>query len=165
MWLPYKLSHLTSSCGAQNDASEIENTKTQLPENTANNNQILAAVITHMQDVRHPIHRLQIPYSKFSSPKTCCNVHKSRLKIGHTRLTRIFSLSNTPMTPEGHWYACARGHLEIVWCHKHANKENTRSLFSCFLQWNFVKVCMLHDIDAYFTIYFFWQNCIKDLFF
>ena len=67
---------------------EIENNKTQQPENTANNNQILAAVISHMQDARHLIHRVRIPYSKFSSPKTCRNVHKSSLKIGHTRLTR-----------------------------------------------------------------------------
>ena len=53
MWLPYKLSHLTSSHGARNDASKIEN-----------NNQILAAVIAHMQDARHPIRRVRIPYSK-----------------------------------------------------------------------------------------------------
>ena len=38
MLLPYKLSHLTSSRGARNDASKIENNKTQQPENTANNN-------------------------------------------------------------------------------------------------------------------------------
>ena len=154
MWLPHKLSHLTSSRRARNDSSKIENklNKTQQPENTANNNQIFAALIAHKQDATHPIHRVRIRYSKFSSPKTCRNVHKSSLKIGHTRLTRFFSLSNAPMTPEGHWYACVRGRLEIVWRHKHANEENTRSLFSCFLRWNFVKVCMLHDIDAYFTI-------------
>ena len=82
MWLPYKLSHLTSSCGARNDASKIEHNKKQQPENTANNIQIFwAAVITHMQDAGHPIHRVRIPYSKFSSPKTCSNVHKSGLKI------------------------------------------------------------------------------------
>ena len=95
----------------------------------------------------HPIHRVRIPYSKFSSPKTCRNVHENNLKIGHTRLTRFFSFSNAPMTPEGYWYACVRGRLEIVWRHKHANEENTRSLFSCFLQWNFLKVCMLHALD------------------
>ena len=145
MCLPYQLSHLTSSRGARNDASKIENNKTQQPENTANNNQILAAVIAHMQDARDLIHRVRIPYSKFSSQKTCCKFHKSSL-------TRFSSLSNAPMTPENHWYACVRGRLEIVWRHKHANEENTHSLFSCFLRWKFVKVCMLRDIDAYFTI-------------
>ena len=35
---PYQLSHLTGSRGARNDASKIENNKTQQPENTANNN-------------------------------------------------------------------------------------------------------------------------------
>ena len=152
MWLPYKLSHLKSSRRAWNDTLKIENNKTQQPGNTANSNQTLAAVITHLQDARHPIHRVKIPYSKFSSPKTCRNVHKSSLKIGHTRSTRFFSLSNAPVTPEGHWYACAHGHLEIVWRHKHPKEENTRSLFPCFLRWDFLKVCMLHDIDAYFTI-------------
>ena len=67
MRLPYKLSHMTSSRGARNN-------KTQQPENTANNNQILAAVIAHMQDDRHPIHGVRIPYAKFPSPKTCRNV-------------------------------------------------------------------------------------------
>ena len=82
MWLPYKLSHLTSSSGARNDASKIEHNKKQQPVNTAKNNQILwAAVITHMQDARHPIHRVRIPHSKFPSTKTCCNVHESSLKI------------------------------------------------------------------------------------
>ena len=73
MWLPYKLSHLTSSRGARNDASKIENNETLQPESTANNNEILAAVIAHMQDARYPIHRVRIPYSKFSSQK---RVHK-----------------------------------------------------------------------------------------
>ena len=27
-----------------------------------------------LQDAIHPIHRVRIPYSKFSSPKTCRNV-------------------------------------------------------------------------------------------
>ena len=35
-----------------------------------------------MQDARHPIHRVRIPYSKFSSPKTCRNVHENNLKKG-----------------------------------------------------------------------------------
>ena len=38
-----------SSWGARNDTSKVENNKTQQPENTADNNQILAAVIAHMQ--------------------------------------------------------------------------------------------------------------------
>ena len=70
MLLPYKLSHLTSSRGARNDASKIENNKTQQLANTANNNQILAAAIAHIQDARHPIHRVRFPYFKFSSPKS-----------------------------------------------------------------------------------------------
>ena len=78
---PLPVGHLTSSRGARNDASKIENNKRQQPENTENNNQILAAVIAHMQDARHPIDRVRIPYSKFSSPKTCRNVHESSLKI------------------------------------------------------------------------------------
>ena len=149
MWLPYKLSHLTSSRGARNDCSKIENNKTQQPENTANNNQILAAVIAHMQDARHPIHRVRIPYSKFSSPKACRNVHES--KVAWSKHDSSPSQTRQ-MTPEGYWCACVRGLLEIVWRHKHANEENTRSLFSRFLRWNFVKVCMLHDIDAHFTM-------------
>ena len=68
-----------SSHGARIDALKIENNKTQQPENTANNNQILAAAIAHMQDARHPIHRVRIPYSKFSSPKTCRNAHESKV--------------------------------------------------------------------------------------
>ena len=81
---------------------KLENNKTQQPENAANNNEILAAIITHMQDARHPTYRVRIPYSKFSSPKMCRSVHNSSLKIGHTRLTRFFSRSNAPMTPEDH---------------------------------------------------------------
>ena len=78
---------MTSSCEARYDASKIENNKTQQPENTANNNKIKAAVIAYVQDARHPIRRVRIPYSKFSSPKTCRNVHEDSLKIGHTWLT------------------------------------------------------------------------------
>ena len=80
-----------------------------------------------MQDTRHPIHWVRIPYSKFSSPKTCRNVHEISLKIGHT--------------PEGHWYARERGCLEIVWRRKHANEE-TSAHFSRFsfgeILWKFV---------------------------
>ena len=32
-----------------------------------------------LQYARHPIHRVRIPYSKFSSPKTCHNVHENSL--------------------------------------------------------------------------------------
>ena len=71
MLLPYKLSHLTSSRGARNhDDASIENNKTQQLANTANNNQILAAAIAHIQDARHPIHRVRFPYFKFSSQKS-----------------------------------------------------------------------------------------------
>ena len=131
---------------------EIEHDKKQQPENTAKTNQIFwAAVITHMQDARHPIHRVRIPHSKFSSPKTWRDVHESSLKI-NTILLPLKRAKWRQNPPEGHWCACVRGRLEIVWRHKHANEEITRSLFSCFLRWNFGKVCMLHDIDAYFTI-------------
>ena len=53
----------------------------------------------------HPIHRVSIPYSKFSSPKTCRKIDKSSFKMGHTRLIWFFSLSNLPLMSEGHWYA------------------------------------------------------------
>ena len=157
MWLPYELSHLTGSRRARNDALKIENNKTQQPGNTANSNQILSAVIAHLQDARHPIHRVRILYSKFLSPKMCRNVHKSSLKIGRTRLTRILSLSNMPVTPEGHPYVCARGRLEIVWRHKHANEALTFPVFpsvnfceSLYASWY---RCLLHNI-------IFWQNFI-----
>ena len=64
MWLPYKLSHLLSSWGARNDTSKVENNKTQQPENTANNNQILAAVIAHMQDAGDLIHPYALNLSR-----------------------------------------------------------------------------------------------------
>ena len=144
MWLPYQLSHLMSSRGARNDASKIEITK---HSSLKTQRTTIKFKQPSLQDARHPIHRVRMPYSKFSSPKTCRNVHENSLKTGHKRFS-----SNAPMTPEGLWYACVRGRLEIVWRHKHAKEENTRSLFSCFLRWNFLKVCMLHDIDAYFTI-------------
>ena len=151
---------MTSPRGARNDPSKIENNKTQQPENTSNNNKIWVAVIAYMQDARNPIHRVRIPYFRFSSPKRCRNVQEDSLKIGHTRLTRFFSFSNAPTTPEGHWYACVRGCLEILWHHKHANEENTRSFFSCFLRWSFFESLyalwysfLLHNI-------IFWQNFI-----
>ena len=134
MWLPHKLSHLTSSHGARNDCSKIENNKTQQPENTANNNQILAAVIAHLQDARHPIHRVRIPYAKFPSPKTCRNVHKSS------------SLSNAPMTSLTRMRARSRNCMTSqTW------KQRKHAL--TFLVFPSVKVvCMLRDIDDYFTI-------------
>ena len=149
MWLPYQLSHLVSSRGARNDTSKIEHNKTQYSLKTQQTT--IKFKQPSLQDARHPIHRVRIPYSKFSSPKTCCNVHENSLKIAGHSMTRFFS-SNAPMTPEGLWCACVRGRLEIVWRHSHAKEENTRSLFSCFLRWNFLKVCILHDRDAYFTI-------------
>ena len=109
--------------GARNNASKHSSLKTQ---------QTTIKFKQSLQDARHPIHRVRIPYAKFSSPKMCRNVHENSLNIGHTRLTRFF-FSNTPMTPEGHGYACVHGRLEIVCRHKHANEENTRSLFSCSL--------------------------------
>ena len=78
----------------KSDTSKIENNKTQ--QITIKFKQL------SLQDARRPIHGVRIPYSKFSSPKTCRNVHENSLKVGHTRLTRFFSFSNTPMTPEGH---------------------------------------------------------------
>ena len=111
------------------------------------------------EDYVHPIHRVRIPYSKFSSLKTCLFIDKSSFKMGHMRLSRFFSLSHMPMMSEGHWYTCVHGHLEILWCHKYANEENMRSLFTCLLQWNFVYLytswyrCLLHNI-------IFWQNFI-----
>ena len=72
---------------------EIENNKTQQPENTANNNQILAAVIARMQDARHPIHRVRIFISQ--------NVSQCSQKQLEDRISEK-SLSNAPMTPERH---------------------------------------------------------------
>ena len=121
MSLPYKFSHLTSS----------RSTKWRF-ENRNNKTQPSLLIYKKL----HPIHRVRIPYYKFSSPKTCCNIDKSSFKMGHTRLARFFSLSNASMTPEGRWYACARGRLEILWLHKHANEENTLSFGE--ISWKFV---------------------------
>ena len=163
MWLPYQLSHLTSLRGARNVASKIEHNKKQQPKTQSKNNQILAAVIAHMQDARHPIHRVSIPYSKFSSPKTCHNVHENSLKIGHTRLTRFVSFSNAPMTPEG-----ARGPLIHMraWSSRNCMTSQTckrRKHALTFLVFPSVKFleslyaswyrCLLHNI-------IFWQNFI-----
>ena len=64
--------------GARNDASKIENNKTQ--QTTIKFKQ------PSLQDARRPIHRVRTPYSKFSSPKTFRNVHENSLKIaGHSR--------------------------------------------------------------------------------
>ena len=135
---------------------EIEHNKKQQPENTAKNNQIFwAAVITHMQDARHPIHRVRIPHSKFSSPKTWRDVHESSLKI-NTILLPLKRAKWRQNPPEGHCCACVRGRLEIVWRHRHANEENTRSLFSCFCESFYASWyrCLLHNI-------IFWQNFIQ----
>ena len=69
-------------------------------------------------------------YSKFSSPKMCRNIAKSNIKVGYTRLTRFFALCKAPMMPEGHWYACTRGRLKILWHHKAANEDKPR-----FFRW------------------------------
>ena len=152
MWLPYKLSHLTTSCGAQNGTSKIENNKKQQPENTANNNQILAAVITHMQDARHAIHRVRIPYSKFSSPKTCRNVHESSLKIN----TIVLLLKWRQRAIDTH--AC----VIVSRLYDVTNKQTkkTRAHFSrvslvklCESLYASLYRCLLHNI-------IFWQNFI-----
>ena len=84
MWLPYQLSHLVSSRGARNDTSKIENNKTQHSLKTQQTT--IKFKQPSLQDARHPIHRVRIPYSKFSSPKTCRSVHENSLKIaGHSR--------------------------------------------------------------------------------
>ena len=77
----------------------------------------------------------------------------------------MVTISSKRVAQAGLWYACARGRLEIVWRHIEANEGNTSSLFSSFLRWNFVKVCIVHDIDAYFTIWFFEKKLSKDFFF
>ena len=87
--------------GARTDASKIE-------QNKANNNRIQQPSL-FIYKMLHPIHRVRIPYSKFSSLKR--SFSKVALKMGHTRLTQYFSLSNAPMTPEDHWYECARGRI------------------------------------------------------
>jgi len=45
-----------------------------------------------------------------------------------------------------------------------SKRRNTGSLFSSFLRWHFVKVCILHDIDAYFTTSCFDKILSKDFF-
>ena len=55
-----------------------------------------------MQDASHPIHRVRISYSKFSSPKTCRNIDKSSFKIGHI-YERSFSLSNVHLRERRQW--------------------------------------------------------------
>ena len=71
-------SHLTSSLSTNR---RFVNRKSQ---NTANNNQILAAVIAHLHDATSDPIRVRIPYSNFLSPKTCRNLDKSSFKMGHT---------------------------------------------------------------------------------
>ena len=85
--------------GARTDASKIE-------QNKANNNRIQQPSL-FIYKMLHPIHRVRIPYSKFSSPKTCRNIDKRSFQSGHTRHGSL----------EGHWYTCARGRLEILWRH------------------------------------------------
>ena len=145
MWLPYKLSHLTSSRGARNDASKIEHNKKQQPENTAKNNQIFwAAVITHMQNTRHPIHRVRIPHSKFHLQK-CVAMF---MKVAWT-LTRYFSLSNTPND--------ARRPLMRMraWSSRNCITSQTckrRKYALTFLVFPSVKFCE--------SLYVLWQRCL-----
>ena len=77
-------------------------------------------------------------------------------------LTRFLSYPHAPMTLAGHWYAYTSGRLEILWRHKEANEEKQRLHSSCFLRWNFAKVCILTD---YFTIgervRFLFTSCVK----
>ena len=96
------------------------------------------------------------------------SVHESRSSgVGHGQRSRFLVLTKTSAasgyenaSPSQWRQQRNRGSLirmrtwclEIFWRHKHANEENTPSLFSCFLRWNFLKVCILHDIDSYFTI-------------
>ena len=69
--------------GARNDTSKIENNKTQRSLKTQQTT--IKFKQPSLQDAGHPIHRVRIPYSKFSSPKTCRNVHENSLKIaGHS---------------------------------------------------------------------------------
>ena len=65
---------------------------------------------------------------------------------------RVVRISNKRVAQAGLQYACACGRLEIVWRHKDGKEGNMSSVFSCFLRWNFFKVGIVHDIDAFFTI-------------
>ena len=119
---------------ARSTKCRFENRKWQ---NTANNNQILAAVITHMQDVRHLIHRVRIPYSKFSSPKMCRNVYESSLKIN----TIVLPLKRVKWHQEAiDTHACVV--VSKVYDVTSMQNKKTRAHFSCvsfgeFL-WKFV---------------------------
>ena len=66
-WLPYQLSHLVSSRGARNDTSKIENNKTQHSLKTQQTT--IKFKQPSLQDARHPIHRVRIPYSTFHLQK------------------------------------------------------------------------------------------------
>ena len=159
MWLPYKFSTVVRRAReARSDTSKIENNKTHTKHSKQQSN----FSSRHSSFTRcyiatsDAIHRVRIPYCKFHLQKRVAILTThicSSFKIGRTYDSPDSSPSqNARMTPEDHWYACVRGRLEILWRHKPANEENTRSLFSYFLRWIFLKVCILHDIDTYFTI-------------
>ena len=76
MWLPYQLSSGELARSTKWRLEKHSSLKTQ--QTTTKFKQ------SSLQDARHPVHRVRIPYSKFSSPKTCHNVHENSLKIGHT---------------------------------------------------------------------------------
>ena len=117
-----------------------------------------------LQDARHPIHRVRILYSKFSSPKTCHNVHENSLKIGHTRVTRFVSFSNVrdargPLIRMRAW--SSRNCMTSQTCkrRKHALTflvfRSVKFFESLYASWY---RCLLHNI-------IFWQNLSKDFFF
>ena len=94
-----------------------------------------------MQDARHPIHRVRIPYGEFPSPKTCRNIHKSSLKIN-----MILKRANDARGPLIRMHARSSRNCMISQTCKRRKHALT------FLVFPSVKVCMLHDIDAYLTI-------------
>ena len=123
MWLPYQLSHLVSSYGARNDASKIENNKTQ--QTTIKFKQ------SSLQNARHPIHRVRIRYCKFSYPKTCRNVHENSLKkAGHTRFQNDSSPSQTRQWRQRAFDTHACVVVSKLYDVTNMQKKKTRSHFS-----------------------------------
>ena len=121
-----------------------------------------------LQDARHPIHRVRIPYSKFSSPKMCRNVHENSLKIGQDRTYKINTILLLLKRAND-----ARGPLICmhVWSSWNCMTSQTckqRKHVLTFLVFPSVKFfeslcaswyrCLLHNLT-------FWQNLSKDFFF
>ena len=100
------------------------------------------------QNIYRPNRR---PYFSLLDLKEKCS------KIGHTSLTRFFFLSNAPMTPEGHWYACALGRLEIVWRHKHTNDEKKVLTFLVFPTMKFCESLHASWYRCLLQYIIFWQ--------